>query len=113
MEAHALLSDDSKAIIHHTRKSLLLNDQHTWIKRDSGLFDVMMGAYNGAEVCDLVGNYLLYKLSKLYKREDIGLHRDDGLVLFKDKSGPELEKIKKSINSIYVPGERVENNHQV
>ena len=35
-----------------------------------------MGAYDGAEVCELVENYLLYELSKLYKKKDIGLHRD-------------------------------------
>ena len=43
-KAHTHLSDDDKAIIHHARKSLLFNDQQTWIKRDSGLFDVTMGA---------------------------------------------------------------------
>ena len=35
-----------------------------------------MGAYDGAEVCELVENYLLYELSRLYKKKDIGLHRD-------------------------------------
>ena len=72
-EAHTLLSDYDKAIIHHPRKSLLFNDQQTWIKRGSRLFDVTMGVYHGAEVCELVGNYLLYKLSKLYEKKDIGL----------------------------------------
>ena len=100
-EAHTHISDDDKAIIYHARKSLLFNDQQTWIKRDSGLFDVTMGAYDGAEVCELVGNYLLYELSKLYEKKDIGLYRDDGLAVFKNKSGPESEKIKKSIQSIF------------
>ena len=68
-EAHTLLSDDDKAIIHHARKLLLFNDQQTWMERDSGLFDVTMGAYNGAEVCELVGNHLLYELSKLDKKK--------------------------------------------
>ena len=31
----------------------------------------------------------------------MGLYRDDGLVVFKKKSGPELEKIKKSIQAIF------------
>ena len=63
-EAHIHLSDDDKAVIHHTRKSLLFNSQQTWIKRDSGLSDVTMGAYDGAEVCELVENYFFYELSK-------------------------------------------------
>ena len=58
-----------------------------------------MGAYNGAEVCELVGNYFFYELSKWYENKDIGLYRDDGLAGFKNKSGPESEKIKKSIQA--------------
>ena len=62
---------------------------------------MMMEAYDVAEVCELVGNYLLYELSKLYKKKDIGLYRDDGGVVFKNESGPESEKNKKSIQSIF------------
>ena len=97
-EAHTFLSDDDKAIIHYARKSLLFNNQQTWIKRDSVLFDVTMGAYDGVEVCELVGNYLLYELSRLYEKKDIGLYRDDGLAVFKNKSGPESAKIKNQFN---------------
>ena len=100
-EAHTHLSDDDKAIIHHARKSSLFNDQRTWIKRDSGLFHVTMGAYDEAEVCELVGNCLFYELSKLYEKNDIGFYRDDGLAVFKNKSGPESEKIKTSIQAIF------------
>ena len=57
-----------------------------------------MGVYDGAEVCELVGNCLLQDLSKLYEKNDIGLYRDDGLAVFKNKSGPESENIKKSIH---------------
>ena len=60
-----------------------------------------MGACDGAEVCELVGNYFLYELSRLYEKKDIGLYRDNGLTVFKNKSGPELEKIKKSIQAIF------------
>ena len=44
--------------IFHARKSLLFGSNNTWIKREGGLFDVTMGAYDGAEVCELVGTYL-------------------------------------------------------
>ena len=100
-EAHTHLPDDDKAIIHHARKSLLFNDQQTWIKRDSGLFDVTMRAYDGAEVCELVGNYLLYELLKLYEKKAIRLYRDNGLAIFKNKSGRESEKLKKSVKAIF------------
>ena len=64
-------------------------DHQNWIKRDSHLFDVTMEVYDGAEVCELVGNYLLYELSKLNEKKDIGFYRDDGRAAFKNKSGPE------------------------
>ena len=37
-----------------------------------------MGSYDGAEICDLVGLYLLSQLQNL--KLNIGLYRDDGLV---------------------------------
>ena len=49
------------------------------------------------EDCGLVGNFLLYKLSKSYEKKDIGLYRDDRLAVFKNKSGPKLEK-KSQVN---------------
>ena len=38
-----------------------------------------MGAYDGAEVCELVALYILYKLEQVIHRDDMGLYRDDGL----------------------------------
>ena len=51
-------------------------------------------------------------MRKLYEKKDIRLYRDDGLTVFKNKTGPEYKKKKKKkVNSNYIPGERVENNH--
>ena len=36
-----------------------------------------MGSYQGAEVCELVGLYILFELKSL--EIDLGLYRDDGL----------------------------------
>ena len=41
------------------------------MKKDSGSFDVAMGAFDEAEVCELVGNFLLPKLSEKYKRKNL------------------------------------------
>ena len=71
------------------------------MKKDSGLFDVTMGVYHGAEVCELVGTFLLYKLSLKYNKNKIGLYRDDGLAIFKNISGPKSEKIKKNIQKLF------------
>ena len=71
------------------------------MKKDSGLFDVTMGVYHGAEVCELVGTFLLYKLSLKYNKNDIGLYRDDGLAIFENVSDPKSGKIKKDIQKLF------------
>ena len=78
-------------VINHARKSLLFDGSNTWIKKQGGLFDVSMGAYDGAEVCELVGTYMLNVLSKKYNKNDFGLYRDDGLAVLKNKSGRQSE----------------------
>ena len=59
-----------------------------------------MGAYDGAEVCELVGICLLSQLSSKYKKENIGLYLDDGLAIFKNISGPQSEKLKKQFQQV-------------
>ena len=54
-----------------------------------------MGEFDGAEVCEAIGNFLLYQLSKNYNKKNIGLYRDNGLTMFKNVSGSKAEKIKK------------------
>ena len=53
-----------------------------------------MGAYDDAEVCELVGTYMLSFISEKYNRKDFGLYRDDELGVVKNKNGPETEKNK-------------------
>ena len=65
------------------------------------MFDVTMGAYDGAEVCELVGSFLLYELSLKYNKTNIGLYRDDGLTVVKNVSGAHCEKIKKEFQKLF------------
>ena len=57
-----------------------------------------MGAYDDAEVCELVGSFQLYQLSNKYNKKDIGLYWDDAVAVFKNKSGPQEERIKKRLS---------------
>ena len=98
---HLMISKDDIETIRYARKSLLFDSSHAWIKRDGGLFDVTMGAYDGAEVCELVGIYMLSLISTEFNKSDIGLYRDDGLAVFKNTSGPQNERIKKKIQKIF------------
>ena len=69
--------------MYHARKSLLFCNEKPWMKREGKLFDVTMGPYDSAEVCELVGIFMLNKISEKYNKKDVGLYRDDGLAVFK------------------------------
>ena len=66
-------------------------------KSKNGLFDVSMGSYDGAEVCELVGSYALASLPAKYKRKDVGLYRDDGLAVHRGVSGRNADRIRKDL----------------
>ena len=60
-----------------------------------------MGSFDGAEVCELVGLYLLDILRKEFRDNKTGLYRDDGLSCFQNLSVPESEKIKIKLCKIF------------
>ena len=78
-EKRVNITNEDKVIIKHARKSLLYDNREPRMKKDSGLFDVTMGVYNGTEVCELVGTFLLYKLSLKYNKNNIGIYRENEL----------------------------------
>ena len=88
-------------VINHARNSLLFDESHTWTKKQGGLFGVSMGAYDGAEVCELMGTYMLNVLSKTYSKNNFGLYRDDGLAVLENKSGPQSEQVKKNFQKMF------------
>ena len=71
------------------------------MKKERDIFDVAMGAYDGAEVCELVGTFLLEKISEICDKSNIGLYRDDGLSTFRNKSGTQLQKMKKKLQRLF------------
>ena len=62
-----------------SRKSLLFDETGIWFKKGDKLFDVTMGAYDGAEVCEVVGLFLLHTLGEKLGNKHVSLYRDDGL----------------------------------
>ena len=64
------------------------------------MFDVTVGTYNGVEVFELAGSFLLYVLSLKYNKTNIGLYRDDGLAVFRNICGLHCEKIKKEFQNL-------------
>ena len=51
--------------IKHYRKSLLSSQNNAWVKEDNPEFEVAMGLYDGAEICELVGLYWLEELTNI------------------------------------------------
>ena len=95
------LDDYDKKIIHHSRKSFIFNQEQTWMKKGSDLFDVSMGVYDGAEVCELIAIFSMNLLGQQYNTKNIGLRRENRLSIFKNCSGPEMEKIKKRLQKVF------------
>ena len=78
------------------------NKDGAWIKKgENPSFDVTMSSFDGAEVCELVGLYLLQKLSLLLGIKNFGLCRDDGLAAVNTSSGPVLDRMRKNMISLF------------
>ena len=60
-----------------------------------------MGCYDAAEVCELVGCYILNQLSTVMRKELVGLYCNDGLGIIKIMSEPEIERKRKQIIKIF------------
>ena len=60
-----------------------------------------MGSYDGAEICGLVGLYLLNRLSTVIDKISVGLYRDDGLAAINNANGPKLDRIRKDIIALF------------
>ena len=61
---HTDVSEEEVRVAKHARQSLLFSGNVEWTKKNTSndLFDVTMGSFDGAELCELVGLYLLDKL---------------------------------------------------
>ena len=58
--------------------------------QESALFDVTIGAYNGGQVCELAGSFLLYQISN---KNDIAFR--NRLSVFRNEIGLQAQRIKK------------------
>ena len=97
---HYKFSDEDLKIVMNARKSILFHDSEPWMKKTDSAFDVTMGAFDGAEVCELVGLYILNQLEDVIPQQNLGIYRDDGLAVV-EGSGPELERLRKKVFSIF------------
>ena len=71
------------------------------VEKGESSFDVTMGTFDGAEVCELFGIFMLSLLSKHINRNHFGLYRVDGLAILKNNSSSEAEKFKKKFQKLF------------
>ena len=100
---HTDVTDNEINIIKHARKSLLFDQSTEWVKKntENELFDVTMGSFDGAEICELVGLYLLHKLQPILGTQNTGLYRDDGLAAVRTQSARRLDRMRKDTIEVF------------
>ena len=96
------ISSNEEETIMHCWKSLLFNNSDICIKKEGSKdFDVTIGSFEGTGICELVGLYILYRLSTKYGRTHNGICRDDWLACFENVSGPKGDRIRKGFINIF------------
>ena len=81
---------------------MLFNNKDPWLKKSGNEeFDIPMGCFDGAEVCELVGVYILHLLRTVMRKENFGLYRDDGLGILRNSSGLEIDRKRKQIIHVF------------
>ena len=96
------ISDEEISIIMQARKTLLFNDNEPWVKKFGDKdFDVPMDCFDGADVSEIVGTYILSKISNEISKKQVGLYRDDGLGILKNMSGSEMDRTRKNLTKIF------------
>ena len=93
----AITAEESKIILQ-TKKAFVFRNGVPWVKKGNKNFDVTMGSFDGAEICELVGIYLLSQLTGL--KLNLGLYRDDGLAVT-DLKPRQAELEKKKVCQIF------------
>ena len=91
------ITEEQVEIILACRKSVLSDNRTTWVKSHVENFDVPTGAYDTAQVADLVGIYILDTLSRIVNVEQVRLYRYDGIIYISESNGPKTSSIQKKI----------------
>ena len=95
------IDDEEEEIILHSCKTLLYHDYNFWEKKgNQNLFDIPMGSYHGAEICELVGLKILHELSAIINPKNLGLYRDDGIAVIKAQSPCNMRKLEHKLRSL-------------
>ena len=70
-----------------------------------------MGSLDGAETAESVALYFLHLLRNCITDSEVGIYRDDGLLLVHEANGPKVDRIRKKIIKVF-KRQRVHNIHR-
>ena len=99
------ISEMDERTIMASRRNFLWYKNQPWKKKVNPEFDSTMGSFDGAEVCDLIGLYILHIITSSglgIRKEELGLYRDDGLGIMR-RSKRELDNIRKGFHKLLDP----------
>ena len=102
-EKYVNISGEDKEIILQARKTFLFKDGTPWVKKNvEENFDIAMGAWDGAECCEIVGLYLTNQLieKNVFRKNEVGIYRDDGMSIIRGP-GRAAERTKQKIIEIF------------
>ena len=86
----------------HCRKSLLIFSFETWRKKSTErYFDVTMGSFDSAEICELAGLYIVSNLENILLKTNFELYQDDVLILLRKLNGQQIAKKRKTVIKIF------------
>ena len=76
----------------------MFHNSIAWKKKTmTSCFDVTMGSYDGAKVCKLISIFILSKLGNIIGKKNIGLYRNDGLVVLNNMNAWRTDQMRKII----------------
>ena len=94
------INEQEVNIIMLCGKMFLFFEDECWVKKNEPGFVVSIGSLDSAEVCELVGLFLLSHLENLIPQNQLGLYRDDGIAVV-NLPGPEVERLSKNVKLIF------------
>ena len=60
-----------------------------------------MGSYHGAELCELSGIFTQSVLQDIINKEEMGLYRDDGLIVLNKVTSQNTDKFRKKTIHVF------------
>ena len=60
-----------------------------------------IGSYDGAEVCGLVGIYLLSLLANIIDKNNSGLYRNDGLIFLCNVNEQKMDRVRMNVIKMF------------